>query len=66
MKDLGIYTTKNGKEYTLHFLPELNIAQAIGPLSYNGIVSEVAYEEKAESEAEARQKLIQAIEEGNI
>jgi len=69
MIPLGIYTTKDGKDYDCHFLPDGKIAKAIGPLpppgpEYVGNRPE-AFEVEAESAQEAKQKLAQAIGPGN-
>ena len=58
---LGMYTTKDGKNYDCHFLPGEKIAQAVGPLPDRVGVSGVAFEVRAESEQEARQKIAEVI-----
>jgi len=63
MIDLGIYQTTSGKEYDCHFRPDEKIAHAVGPLPEPGQVGSrgVAFEVRAESEQEAKQKLTEKI-----
>lgn len=62
---LGIHTSKDGKIYDLKFKPESKRAIAIGPLPEIGSrFSDIAFEEEAESEDEAKKKLIRKIESG--
>jgi len=58
---LGMYTTKDGKNYDCHFLPDEKIAQAVGPLPDRVGVSGAAFEASAESEREVRQKIAEVI-----
>lgn len=64
---LGIYQTKDGKEYDCNYIPADKIAEAIGPLPEPGQFGSrgVAFEVRAESEQEARQKLVEAIGPGH-
>jgi len=68
MIELGIYTTKDGRDYDCHFLPDEKMAQAVGPLPSPGHVGArgVAFEVEAKSEQEARQKLAEVIGPGNF
>lgn len=68
MIELGIYQTKDGKEYDCHFMQDAKIAEAIGPLPEADQVGSrgVAFEVRAESEQEARQKLATKIGPGEF
>jgi len=63
----GIHTSKDGKIYDLKFRPEAKNAIALGPLPEIGeSVSDIAFEVDAESEDEAKKRLIQKIESGQF
>ena len=63
---LGIFKSKEGKSYDCHFIPEKKMAQAVGPLPERVGARGVAFEIRAESEQEARQKISAAIESGAL
>jgi hypothetical protein len=58
MLKIGILTDKNGERYDCHFLPEENLAQAIGPLPERVGARGVAVSVGAKCEQEARKKLL--------
>ena len=62
MKNLGMYTSQNGKSFDLLFIQEDNHAYAVGPLPQNAGSRSVFVTVYAESEKEAKIKLEQAIE----
>ncbi len=66
MNNLGIFESKTGRRYDCHFIPEEKMAQAIGPLPERVGSRGVAFEIRAESEKEARQKISAAIESGTL
>lgn len=67
MIELGMFTTKDGGNYDCHFIPEEKIVQAVGPLPHEGVGARgVVFKERAESEKEARQKIEEAINQGNL
>ena len=61
MKRIGVYTSKDGKLYDLLFFPSDNLAQAIGPLPDRVGAAGAAFEVLAETELEAKEKLLEAI-----
>ena len=63
---LGKYTTKNGKNYACHFLPDEKLMQAIGRLPDLPGARGVAFQGSAETEEEAKQKITEAINQGNL
>lgn len=65
--ELGIYQTKDGKEYDCHFMQDAKIAEAVGPLPESDQVGSrgVAFKVEAESEQEARQNLALEIGPGH-
>ena len=66
MIGLGIFTTRDGKNYDCQYIPDEKMAQAIGPLpDYIGARG-VAFSIRAESEQEAREKLAVKIGPGNF
>lgn len=67
MIDLGIYQTKDGKEYDCNYIPADRIAEAIGPLPETGVGSRgVAHRVKANTEQDARKKLAEKIDPGQF
>lgn len=66
MIELGIYQTKEGKEYDCHFRPDVKIAEAIGPLPEDIGSRGVAFKVSAESEQEAKQNLAKEIGPGKF
>ena len=66
MISLGIFESKEGRSYDCQFLPEEKMAQAVGPLPARVGPRGVAFEVQAESEEEARQKILSAIESGTL
>lgn len=67
MIDLGLYQTKDDKEYDCHFHPDDKIAHAVGSFPEPGQVGsrDVAFKVRAESEQEAKHKLAEAIGPGH-
>jgi len=67
IKNIGLYVTKDGLSYDCQFIPEENLAQAVGPLPPPGQVGVrgVAFTVKANSEEEARQLLAEMIGPGH-
>ena len=63
---LGKFTTKEGNNYDCQYLPEDKLVQAVGPLPEHIGARGVAFEAIAESEKEARKKIAEAIEKGNL
>ena len=63
IKNIGLYRTKEGLSYDCQFIPDANLAQAVGPLPAPRQVGArgVAFEVEAESEEEAREKLAEKI-----
>jgi cadmium resistance protein CadD (predicted permease) len=66
MVRLGIFTTRDGKNYDCQYIPDEKMAQAIGPLPDHIGVRGVAFSTRAESEQEAREKLPVKIGPGNF
>jgi hypothetical protein len=66
MKRLGVYTTVDGNMYDLHYFEEDELAQAVGPLPKRSGSAGVAVELIAESEEDAREKLIEALGPGTF
>ena len=63
IKNIGLYRTKKDLLYDCQFIPDGNLAQAVGPLPPPGQVGArgVAFEMEAKSEEEARKKLAEMI-----
>lgn len=65
MIKLGIFRTQQNNSYTGHYYPESKKAEAVGPLKSVGSAA-VAFETVADSEEEARKKIEEAIESGEL
>lgn len=65
MIKLGIFHTPKNNSYTGHYYPESKKAEAVGPIKRVGSAP-VAFETVAESEEEARKKIEEAIESGEL
>ena len=66
MINLGIFESKEGKSYDGHFIAEEKMAQAVGLLPERLGARGVVFETRAESEQEARQKIQNAIDSGEL
>ena len=67
MIDLGVFTTKDGRNYCGHFYPENNLVEAIGPLPVESSGARgVAFSAPATSEKDARSEILHAINEGKL
>jgi len=65
MIKLGIFRTKENNSYAGHYFPENKKAEAVGPLDRVGSPG-VAFETIADSKEEARKKIEEAIESGEL
>ena len=67
IKHIDLYRTKDGLLYDCQFIPDANLAQAVGPLPPPGQAGArgMAFEVEANSAEEARQKLAEVIGPGN-
>ncbi len=67
MKDLGIYRTKNNETYCCYFILETKRVFVVGPFTKNVFTSSYIVEEiLADSEEEAKNKLIKDLGEGSF
>jgi hypothetical protein len=67
MINFGIFESTEGRRYACHFLPEENMVEAVGPLPKSGDGTRgIVFERRAESEQEARQIIIDAIESSEL
>lgn len=66
MIKLGVYTTIDGEKYDCHFILTEKVVQAVGPLPQRVGARGVAFEVKAESEQDARQKIASEIGQGTF
>ena len=64
--NLGIFKSKEGVSYDCHFRPEEKMAQAVGPLPERFGARGTVFETRAESEQEARQKIQNEIDSGEL
>lgn len=66
MIKLGIFRTQENNSYAGHYFPESKKAEAVGPLTEHVGSSGAAFEIIAYSEEEARKKIEEAIESGEL
>lgn len=65
MIKLGIFRTKENNSYNGHYYPESKKAEAVGTLDQVGS-ADVAFKTIADSKEEARKKIEEAIESGEL
>lgn len=66
MIELGIFTTQKNNSYACHYFPEVKKVEAVGPLTERMGSAGVVFETIADSEEEARKKIQEAIESGEL
>ena len=66
MIKLGIFRTKENNSYACHYFPESKKVEAVGPLTDRMGSRGVTFETIADSEEEARKKIEEAIESGEL
>jgi hypothetical protein len=68
MIELGVFTTKDGRNYYGHYYPENNLVEAVGPLPADRDFGArgVAFSAPATSEEDARNKILHAIKQGQL
>lgn len=66
MIKLGIFRTKENNSYAGHYFPESKKAEAVGPLTGTTGARAPVFETIANSEEEARKKIEEAIESGEL
>lgn len=66
MIELGPFKSKSGKRYIGIFTSESNTVAVLGPMQEAGGVAPRVFEETASSEEEARKRILDAINQGEI
>ena len=68
MKNLGIFTTQDGKQYDCQYFRDEKEVVAIGPLPPPGHVGArgEAFTDKAETEEDAKEKITKALGPGSF
>lgn len=65
MIELGPFTSKSGKQYIGIFYADTNIVEVLGPMLGAGAAPRV-FQDNAKSEEDARKKIKEAINQGEI